>query len=189
MKKLLHTLNSNKKQIIVAFLITAIAFVNKQNANAQVFQHAFSYGGVDYQAAHKIVIDNDGNKIIIGTFRGTNVDFNPSTSASFLLSSVGDNDIYIAKFSSTGNFIKAIGIGGVGNDAGNSVATDNVGNIYITGWFRGTVDFDPSSNVANVVSNGESGTDLGYNGEVYLAKYNTNLEYQLAFNIVLVVQE
>jgi len=183
MKKLLPTLHSNKKQIIVAFLVIVIAFVSKQNANAQVFQHAFSYGGVDYQAAHKIVIDNEGNKIIVGTFRGTYVDFNPSKNPFFLLSSVGDKDIYIAKFSSTGNFIKAIGIGGIGNDVGISVATDNVGNIYITGWFRGTVDFDPSSNVANVVSNGESGTDLGYNGEVYLAKYNTNLEYQWAFNI------
>lgn len=33
--------------------------------------------------------------------------------------------------------------GGAGDDHGTGVTTDSAGNVYITGWFSGTVDFDP----------------------------------------------
>lgn len=36
-------------------------------------------------------------------------------------------------------------IGGSGTDTAEHVATDDVGNIYVSGHFNGTVDFDPSA--------------------------------------------
>jgi hypothetical protein len=44
-------------------------------------------------------------------------------------------------------------MGGTGGDVGYSVTTDASGNIYLTGYFVGTVDFNPSSGVDNYTAN------------------------------------
>src|SRR5688572_7166107 len=44
------------------------------------------------------------------------------------------------------------------------IAYDQSGNIYVTGTFTGTSDFDPSSGVANLTSAGDF--------DIYLAKYD-----------------
>lgn len=183
MRKILPTLHSNKKQIIVAFLVIVIAFVSRQNANAQITtQYAFGIGNSLTAASGEIATDSDGNYIIMGEFHGLNVDFDPGTNTK-LLSSAGNADIYVAKYSPTGSLIFAFNIGGTELDAGGCVKTDTAGNIYISGWFRGTVDFDPSSNTANLVSNGDLGTDPGFGGDAFLAKYNSSGQYQWALNI------
>ncbi len=43
---------------------------------------------------------------------------------------------------------------GTGNDAATSVTYDLSGNVYETGYFSGTVDFDPGAGVTNLVSAG-----------------------------------
>lgn len=37
----------------------------------------------------------------------------------------------------------AFGMGWLGDDAGQGIATDRLGNVYVSGTFHGTVDFDP----------------------------------------------
>jgi hypothetical protein len=44
-----------------------------------------------------------------------------------------------------GNLAWAKRLGGGGDDHGNSVAVDGSGNVYTTGYFNGTVDFDPGA--------------------------------------------
>ena len=53
-----------------------------------------------------------------------------------------------------GEFVWAKSIGGSGEDAGYSVATDASGNVYTTGLFQGTVDFDPGPSTTNLTSAG-----------------------------------
>ena len=55
------------------------------------------------------------------------------------------------------------------------VANDKSGQVYATGFFTGTVDFDPSANVANLVSNGGQ--------DIFVAKYDANGNYDWAFNL------
>ncbi len=58
----------------------------------------------------------------------------------------------------------ALNIGGLGTDAGNAVAEDATGNIYVTGYFQQTVNFNPSgTNDATAIS----GTS-----NVFVAKYS-----------------
>ena len=60
-------------------------------------------------------------------------------------------------------------IGSTGDDGANSVAFDRSGNVYITGPFSGTVDFDPGSGTDNHTSNG--------NWDVFLSKIGVNGNY------------
>jgi hypothetical protein len=55
-------------------------------------------------------------------------------------------------------------MGGSGDDQGQSVTVDTFGNIYITGGFSGTVDFDPGPALYNMTSAG----DL----DIYVVKLN-----------------
>jgi len=54
-------------------------------------------------------------------------------------------------------------LGGSGDSKPTGLITDNQNNIYVTGYFSGTVDFDPSAGVKNLTSVG------GY--DIYVAKY------------------
>ena len=46
-------------------------------------------------------------------------------------------------------------LGGTADAEGRSIAVDDVGNVYTTGPFFGTVDFDPGPAVFNLISGGE----------------------------------
>jgi Ca2+-binding RTX toxin-like protein len=67
-----------------------------------------------------------------------------------------------------GPVIRDFLIGSGGRDGNYAIATDAAGNVYVTGYFQGTVDFDPTAGVFNLTANGGS----EYDGDVYVAKYS-----------------
>jgi hypothetical protein len=98
--------------------------------------------------------DEDGNVIIVGSFS------NRMVIESTTITSAGDDDIFIAKFSPSGGLIFLKRAGGTGVDAAEAVDVDVDGNIYVTGKFSGTATFDGDSKSAG------SGTNL------FVAKYS-----------------
>lgn len=128
---------------------------------------------VYFARGNSVAHDALGNTYVTGTFSGT-VDFDPSAGVANLISA-GESDIFLAKYNSSGNYLYAKNIGGVSSDEGYSLAFDGSGNICLTGYFQGTVDFDPSVGVANLTSAG------GY--DVFFAKYNTSGNYLYAKSI------
>ena len=52
------------------------------------------------------------------------------------------------------SFAWAIKTGAQFDDSGFSIVTDNSGNVYTTGYFEGTTDFDPGSGTFNLTSAG-----------------------------------
>lgn len=103
-----------------------------------------------------IALDGSGNIYVAGQFIGT-ADFDPSP-ATFALTSSGSNeDIFVAKLDATGDFQWARQIGGPSIDYPSDIAADAAGNVYTTGSFVGTVDFDPGAAVANLVGTGRCG--------------------------------
>lgn len=52
----------------------------------------------------------------------------------------------------------AIGMGGIGNDAGRKITVDELGNVYTVGFFKHSVDFEPGPD--SLYLNAEPGTDM-----------------------------
>ncbi len=124
-------------------------FIQKLDANGN-FLWAKKMGGTQEDTGYSIATDINGYVYTTGEFYGT-VDFNPGKE-SFMLTSMGDTDIFIQKLDSNGNFVWAKKMGGTGEDTNNSIAVDSDGNTYITGRFTGTVDFDPGENEHNLTT-------------------------------------
>lgn len=126
-------------------------FIQKLNSNGD-FLWAKSMGGFSDDYGHCLSKDAADNLYITGFFEGS-VDFDPGI-GNYILSSNGSRDIYIQKLNSDGEFIWAKSLGGTSNDHAYSISSDSYGNVYITGAFRGIVDFDPSAEIYNLSSNG-----------------------------------
>lgn len=88
-----------------------------------------------------ICLDQYNNVYTTGYFVDV-VDFDPGIGI-YNLSSYGAKDAFIQKLDANGQFIWAKNIGSVGDDYGNSIKIDSSGNVYTTGNFKNTVDFDP----------------------------------------------
>ncbi|MEI6488500.1 MAG: T9SS type A sorting domain-containing protein [Bacteroidota bacterium] len=134
----------------------------------------------DNGVALDLKLDVHGDLILSGRFSGT-VDFDPGPSVSNLTISNTADGGFFAKYDTAGNYIWAKNIysdWSTGSDP-TRIATDTAGNIYITGTFTATKDFDPGIGVANLTAN-------TYNylaSETFFAKYTTNGDYVWAKTI------
>ncbi|MFZ5553604.1 MAG: SBBP repeat-containing protein [Bacteroidota bacterium] len=122
---------------------------------------------------NKILTDASGNVFIVGDLNLTD-DFDPGPGIANLTSQ-GESDIFMAKYDSNGNYIWAKSMGSDTSDGLNELAIDNAGNLYITGTFIDTIDFDPGTGIANLISIG--------NPDFFLAKYDNNGNYIWAKNL------
>jgi hypothetical protein len=90
---------------------------------------------------HRILFAPNGDVVLTGYFYGT-VDFGGGP-----VSSAGGYDIYVAKYSSSGQYRWARRFGSpqgadfAGDEAGHGLAIDSQGNIAVAGSFLDTVDF------------------------------------------------
>lgn len=125
-------------------------FIQKLNQSGDLLW-AKKFGGISDDIVNAITVDGSGNVFLTGSFNGT-VDFDPGANV-FNLTAV-NNDIFILKLNNLGNFEWARSVGGTQNDKGFGISLDGLGNIYTTGVFRSTVDFDPGAGVYNISSSG-----------------------------------
>ncbi|MFH2143416.1 MAG: T9SS type A sorting domain-containing protein [Bacteroidota bacterium] len=132
---------------------------------AQTIEWARSIGGASDEKGYNITYDKYGNVYITGSFMET-VDFDPGPDT-FDLTAYSYN-VYIAKYDNNGNYLWAKSIDG-GWGEGHGIKIDTMGNIYITGWIGGTVDFDPGPGVAIFETYGAV--------NIFFAKYDNNGNY------------
>lgn len=133
------------------------------------FQWAHSFGGPTVDFGYGIATDAADNVIITGYFL-VSADFDPSVNTAMLTSMSGSPDAFVAKYNSSGAYLWAMNLGsGTSQDQGNAVAVDDQDNIFVSGFFGGTTDFDPSTNTANITSAGAS--------DMFIAKYTAAGNY------------
>ncbi|MFZ4708055.1 MAG: hypothetical protein ACOYMF_18780, partial [Bacteroidales bacterium] len=138
-------------------------FISKLDASGNSVW-AKSMGGSGDDEGLYIGTDQTNNVYITGYYYGT-VDFDPNVSSTYLLTSAGGSDVFVAKLDAAGNFVWANSKGGINNDASTSINIDLSGNVITTGGFTGTVDFDESAATYNLISNGSPDvfiTKIGY---------------------------
>ncbi len=108
-------------------------------------------GGLD--TGYSIELDNLGYLYATGTYGGT-ADFDPGA-GTFALTTLGNLDMFILKLDVDGSFVYANTFGSInGYTIGRSIISDGSGNVYFTGSFQNTTDFDPGSGIFNLVTNG-----------------------------------
>jgi hypothetical protein len=108
--------------------------------------------GSGHDAEHGVTVDGAGNVYVSGAYSAT-VEFNPGNSAADLTSE-GLSDIFVIKYDADGNFIWVKSVGGTSSDGGYGITTDVNGNVYVTGIYVDTVDFDPGVGVSTLSSAG-----------------------------------
>lgn len=115
------------------------AFVAKIDS-AGNWQWASRAGGPDSCDAYGLAVDSDNNVYVTGGFTGIS-DFGDTV----LNNIVANWNLFIAKMDSDGNWLWAERAGHYdGTDSGFSIAPDNMGNVYLTGWFTGSALFGTS---------------------------------------------
>jgi len=106
-----------------------------------------------------LATDVAGNVYTIGDFYNT-INFYPEL-CPFAFTATGQSDIFISKVNQDSTLAWAKKLSGPGDERGNSIAVDASGNVYTTGAFLGTVDFDPGVPVYDLTSG------VGYNAFVH----------------------
>jgi len=121
---------------------------------------AKNLGGINNDEALGISTDANGNVYITGNFTGDSLSINNIT-----LQHLGSNDVFVAKFNSSGvaQWIKSIGSPFI--DGAAAVCTDIKGNIFITGYFEGANLF--LGNTTNYIAS-------PYSYNIFITKYDSS---------------
>jgi hypothetical protein len=148
-----------KSRVIAVLLLTC--FFATLSGSAHAWENpAFTvatFGSSTNEVPNAVATDSLGNIFVAGYFAGT-TDFDPSSAVDSATSN-GLGDAFIAKYSPTGSLIWSQEFGGSEDDQIIAMAIDTSNNIYVTGTFKTTVDFDYTAGSESVTANG-SGTDI-----------------------------
>jgi hypothetical protein len=107
----------------------------------------------DSVVPYGVAVDGSGNSFVTGVLYGT-VNFGLGN-----VTSAGRADMFVAKYSAAGAPQWVRRFGDAADQFGTAVATDASGNVYVTGYFFGTVDFG-------------GGPLVGNSYDIVLAKYS-----------------
>lgn len=153
-----------KYTLLLIFMGVFSMFKAQINLDFAINTNAYTGSNDPYyhNYGNRVRIDDENNIITIGLFTGTK-DFDPSNNSTYFLTgaSGGLSTLFIQKLSSSGNliFAKMIELGAF---QGSYTHTDEenyldleIGSnneIFISGQFKGTRDFDPGTGISSLTS-------------------------------------
>ncbi len=109
-------------------------FIAKTDANGK-YKWVQKAGGYGSDRGLAIKTDSKGNSYITGWYYGS------ATFGTYTVTSVGMQDVFVAKYDRNGNCKWVVSAGGREGDIGNDITIDNSGNVLVTGEFMDTVHF------------------------------------------------
>ncbi len=139
------------------------------------------FSGTNHTYLWRMDLDTLGSIYLGGRYLDTS-DFDPGP-GQFLLTSNDYFDICMVKLNAAGDFQWAKSIGGNAADHCFDIITDKMGNVYSTGMFYATVDFDPGIDTFNLIAVGGN-----FDGYIHkLAQCDININTTLNNNIISAV--
>jgi hypothetical protein len=137
------------------FTIAAPAYVavyiTKSDANGNLLW-AKSIGTSHGVFGYALTLDVAGNIYLGGTFQGP-TDFDPGA-GTYSLTTNGNTDAFIVKLDTYGDFVWAATFGGTQQEYLSSLSVDAQNNVYASGAFSTSVDFDPGAASYSLTSAG-----------------------------------
>ncbi len=135
-------------------------FILKLDASGNFLWVRQFEGQSSFSNIYGMTSDPAGNIIATGWFRG-GIDFDPTpgpTTPPLVSSGNLNGDAFTVKLTGAGNYAWAIRTGTTAiDDYGYSIVSDAAGNLFTTGIFGGTVDFDPGPAVVNYTAAPDGG--------------------------------
>ncbi len=134
------------------------------SANISVFAQIESFGWAkhlesdNYTSAYASQLDDQGNLIVAGVFRGT-IDVDPGVGVDTLNNNwvnwinwswytIGNSDGIVAKYTPEGTLVWVKKFETFGSLIVNSIQFDEDQNIVLAGYYHGLIDFDPGPDTA-----------------------------------------
>lgn len=158
---------------------TSDAFVFKLNSAGSLVW-ARGFGGAADEFGSSLAVDQAGNAFVTGRFQGT-VDFDPFGSHVYL-TTMSNSAMFVLKLDNTGSLAWAKSTGGFSYENGRSITLDPSANIYLTGSFVNTQDFDPGPGTylltAHETPDGGSGHD-----DIFVSKLDSAGNFRWAKNM------
>ncbi len=148
--------------------LVAILTVAYQS-DAQQFEWAKAFTSADTDKAYGVDVDQQGNVVTVGYSMGY-FDLDPSTGVDLHIAPDEDPQMFISKLDANGDYLWGISLGDDSHDYCWTVKTDGQSNIYISGSYGDSIDFDPGPNVA-LIDSGMSGYST------FIAKYAPNGDF------------
>jgi hypothetical protein len=143
-------------------------YVTKINANGS-YGWTKIMGGTLYDWGYMITTNSSGNVYVTGGFGGT-VNFGLDFGTTDNKTSAGGSDIFITKINANGTYGWTKIMGGTSDDGARGITTDSSDNVYVTGYFFGTVNFGLDFGAT------DNKTSAGAR-DIFIAKINANGSY------------
>lgn len=128
------------------------------------FVFAKHMGGTGNDVGRSLSLDKSGNIYTSGFYLDI-ADFDPGAGV-FNLNSPGTSSVFVSKLNTSGDFVWARSFTGNDQKEGYSITTDSLENIYCSGFFMGTADFDPGAGLFNLTSQGAT--------DIFISKLNSS---------------
>ncbi len=126
------------------------------------YQWAKNMGGNDNEVGYSVAVDAANKVYITGTVGSATADFNPGGIGGTLTVS---GMTFIAKYDNEGNYLWAKSMGNKSSSP-MGIALDGANNVYITGNFRDTADFNPGGSGGKLTTVGTQ--------DIFSAKYSVD---------------
>ena len=131
----------------------------------------------------------DGNNVFVSGIFNEEIDFDQGTQIYILTAT--DTDPFIWNMDLNGEFKWAGQFAGISYDSASAITVDDRGDLYVSGYFSETVDFDPGPGSYLLTSTGNNGNEDAFvvklhpNGQLVWAEHGGGLQDDMAGSVEL----
>ncbi|MEX2483930.1 MAG: T9SS type A sorting domain-containing protein, partial [Brumimicrobium sp.] len=146
----------------------ALGFMIAPAFGQQTYDWSISSGGNGANYGTSVASDDSGNVYYCGYFN-EEIDLDEAGAGFVLTAPSTETDMFVSKLDPNGNFLWGRHFSSTGRNRAESITIDDNDNVYVTGYFEGTVDFDSGSGTSELTSVSDR--------DVFILKLDTNGDF------------